>query len=86
MRAYDDLEALRRRRGARTVQVGAQKRDARGIGGKDARGAGTGLPDLEGEVPLGVGVPYYHIAAPLLREVLQARGHLGDVVWGGGGI
>ncbi len=74
MRAYDDLEALRRRRGARTVQVGAQKRDARGIGGKDARVAGTGLPDLEGEVPLGVG------------EVLQARGHLGDVVWGGGGI
>ena len=57
MRAYDDLEALRRRRGARTVQVGAQKRDARGVGGKDARVAGAGLPDLEGEVPLGVGVP-----------------------------
>ena len=52
MRAYDDLEALRRRRGARSVQVGAQKRDARGVGGKDARVAGAGLPDLEGEVPL----------------------------------
>ena len=49
MRAYDDLEALRRRRGARSVQVGAQKRDARGVGGKDARVAGAGLPDLEGE-------------------------------------
>ena len=84
MRAYDDLEALRRRRGARTVQVGAQKRDARGIGGKDARVAGTGLPDLEGEVPLGVGVPYP--VREVGREVLQARGHLGDVVWGGGGI
>ena len=57
MRAYDDFRALRRRRGARTVQVGAQKRDAGSIRGKDARVAGAGLPDLEGEVPLGVGVP-----------------------------
>ena len=67
MRAYDDLEALRRRRGARRVQFGAQKRDARGVGGKDARVAGAGLPDLEGEVPLGVGVPYP------VREVGCAR-------------
>ena len=109
MRAYDDLEALRRRRGARSVQVGAQKRDARGVGGKDARVAGAGLPDLEGEVSLGVGVPYpvredlvvdeepvgitlgrwlllidscflLYRSSSCLREVLQARGHLGDVV------
>ena len=59
MRAYDDFEApLRRRRGARSVQVDAQERDARDVGGERARVAGTGLPDLEGEVFLGVGVPY----------------------------
>ena len=54
------LLLLRRRRGRGSrerVQVGAQKRDARGVGGKNACVAGAGLPDLEGEVPLGVGVP-----------------------------